>query len=45
MYIKSADFKMKGDTGKDATDPSASSITFDMYWQKQDYDYSKVQVQ
>lgn len=39
MYIKSADFKMKG-TEKD---PSASSITFDMYWQKQDYDYSKVQ--
>ena len=43
MHIKSADFKMKGDTGKDKNDPSASSITFDMYWQKQDYDYSKVQ--
>lgn len=42
MYIKSADFKMKEGTEKD---PSASSITFDMYWQKQDYDYSKVQVQ
>ena len=40
MYIKSADFKMKEGTEKD---PSASSITFDMYWQKQDYDYSKVQ--
>ena len=42
MYIKSADFKMKEGTEKD---PSASSITFDMYWQKQDYDYSKVQIQ
>lgn len=31
---------MKEGTEKD---PSASSITFDMYWQKQDYDYSKVQ--
>ena len=41
MYIKSADFKMKEGTEK--KDPSASSITFDMYWQKQDYDYSKVQ--
>lgn len=42
MYIKSADFKMKEGTEKD---PSASSITFDMYWQKQDYDYLKVPVQ
>ncbi len=38
MHIKSADFKMKEGT----EEPSASSITFDMYWQKQDYDYSKV---
>lgn len=42
MYIKSADFKMKEGTEKD---PSASSITFDMYWQKQDYDYSKIPIQ
>ena len=37
MYIKSADFKMKEGT--------ESSITFDMYWQKQDYDYSKIPIQ
>lgn len=40
LHIKKADFKLKeGST----TEFSASSITFDMYWQKQDYDYSKVQ--
>lgn len=42
LYIKSADFMMKAGTAKD---PSASSITFDMYWQKQDYDYSKVVIE
>lgn len=42
LYIKKADFKLKeGST----TEFSASSITFDMYWQKQDYDYLKVPVQ
>jgi putative IPT/TIG domain protein len=42
LYIKKADFKLKeGST----TEFSASSITFDMYWQKQDYDYSKVPIQ
>lgn len=40
LHVKKATFKMKEGTTQD---PSASSITFDMYWQKQDYDYSKVQ--
>lgn len=40
LHVKKATFKMKEGTVKD---PSASSITFDMYWQKHDYDYSKVQ--
>lgn len=40
LHVKKGTFKMKEGTEKD---PSASSITFDMYWQKHDYDYSKVQ--
>ena len=39
LHIKKADFKLKDGS---TTEFSASSITFDMYWQKQDYDYSKV---
>ena len=39
LHIKTVDFKLYNNTNA----PSSSSITFDMYWQKQDYDYSKVQ--
>lgn len=39
LHVKKATFKMKEGTEKD---PSASSITFNMYWQKQDYDYTKI---
>ena len=39
LHIKTVDFKLYNNTNA----PSSSSIEFDMYWQKQDYDYSKVQ--
>ena len=39
LHIKTVDFKMYNNTKA----PSSSSIEFDMYWQKHDYDYSKVQ--
>ena len=39
LHIKTIDFKMYNNTNA----PSSSSIEFDMYWQKKDYDYSKVQ--
>lgn len=39
LHIKTVDFKMYNNTKA----PSSSSIEFDMYWQKKDYDYSKVQ--
>lgn len=39
LHIKTVDFKMYNNTSA----PSSSSIEFDMYWQKKDYDYSKVQ--
>ena len=38
LHIKQVDFRMNGTT----VNPSASGITFDMYWQKHDYDYAKV---
>ena len=38
LHIKTVDFKMYSGIA-----PSSSSIEFDMYWQKKDYDYSKVQ--
>lgn len=38
LHIKHVDFRMNGTT----VNPSASGITFDMYWQKHDYDYVKV---
>ena len=41
LHIKTVDFKLYNNTNA----PSSSSIEFDMYWQKHDYDYSKVQVQ
>lgn len=37
LHIKHIDFKMWNNT----TAPSSSSITFDMYWMKHDYDYTK----
>jgi len=37
LHIKTVDFKMYNNTNA----PSSSSIEFDMYWQKKDYDYSK----
>lgn len=39
LHIKTVDFKMYNNT----VAPSSSSVEFDMYWQKKDYDYSKVQ--
>lgn len=39
LHIKTVDFKMWNNTNA----PSSSSVEFDMYWQKKDYDYSKVQ--
>ncbi|MEQ2517078.1 MULTISPECIES: IPT/TIG domain-containing protein [Bacteroides] len=41
LHIKTVDFKLYNNTNA----PSSSSIEFDMYWQKHDYDYSKVPVQ
>ena len=38
LHIKAVDFKMYNGT----VAPSSSSVTFDIYWQKHDYDYSKV---
>ena len=38
LHIKTVDFKMYSGIA-----PSSSSVEFDMYWQKKDYDYSKVQ--
>lgn len=38
LHIKTVDFKMYSGVA-----PSSSSVEFDMYWQKKDYDYSKVQ--
>lgn len=38
LHIKTVDFKMYNNTNA----PSSSSIEFDMYWQKKDYDYSKL---
>lgn len=38
LHIKTVDFKMYSGVA-----PSCSSVEFDMYWQKHDYDYSKVQ--
>ena len=37
LHIKHIDFKMWNNTSA----PSSSGITFDMYWMKHDYDYSK----
>lgn len=39
LHIKTVDFKMYNNTKA----PSSSSVEFDIYWQKKDYDYSKVQ--
>lgn len=39
IHIKNVDFKMWNNTSA----PSSSSVEFDIYWQKHDYDYSKVQ--
>ncbi|MCI1647810.1 MAG: IPT/TIG domain-containing protein [Bacteroides sp.] len=39
LHIKTVDFKMWNNTSA----PSSSSVEFDIYWQKHDYDYSKVQ--
>lgn len=39
LHIKTVDFKLYNNTNA----PSSSSVVFDMYWQKKDYDYSKVQ--
>lgn len=41
LHIKTVDFKLYNNTNA----PSSSSIEFDMYWQKQDYDYSKIPIQ
>lgn len=38
LHIKTIDFKMWNNTKA----PSSSSIEFDVYWQKKDYDYSKI---
>lgn len=38
IHIKHVDFRMWNNTKA----PSSSSVTFDMYWMKHDYDYSKV---
>lgn len=38
LHIKNVDFKMWNNTSA----PSSSSVEFDMYWQKHDYNYSKV---
>lgn len=38
LHIKTVDFKLYNNTNA----PSSSSVEFDIYWQKHDYDYSKV---
>lgn len=38
LHVKTADYKISS-----GNNPGKSSITFNMYWQKQDYDYSKIQ--
>ena len=39
LHIKTVDFKV----ATDGKTPSESSVEFDIYWQKHDYDFSKVQ--
>lgn len=38
LHIKTVDFKLYNNTNA----PSSSSVEFDMYWQKHDYDYAKI---
>lgn len=42
LHIKKVDY-IPIESGSNPNAPSLSSVTFDIYWQKHDYDYSKVQ--